>query len=152
MRNYLRNLSLWLRGIRWLWTHNSSRLVLVTQIEGCDWYIRKGGFWSFPAAMAITYKPGWGPWRFLPIYLTTYLAGTLAGYGVVSLSRAWYDRSVVVILDPQGRIEIDGDRWTAVYPFARFMTRLLDWAFPGSRHGRHTGPRLWGSVNLRDKP
>lgn len=112
MNQYLHNLALWAKGIRWLWT---KRVYTVEVAE-------RG---------SILYKPGWGPWSFLPVYLTTYLAGTLAGYGVVSLSRAWYDRR-------------DRSR------FARFMTRLLDWIFPG-RHGMLTGPRLWGSVNLRDK-
>lgn len=106
MTAYLRNLTLWARGIRWLWSRECRTV---------------GG---------IKYKPGWGPWRFLPVYCTTYLLGTLCGYGVVSLSRVWYDRR---------------ERSA----FARFMTRLLDWAFPGSAHGRHTGPRLWGSVSLR---
>lgn len=127
-KQYLRNLSLWLRGIRWLWT----------RLDKPDGY---------------TLKPGWTPLKFLPVYLTTYLAGTLLGYGVVSLSRAWYDRS-------QWRCKVcgqvegswhDGHKvvWTRS-EFARFMTRLLDWAFPGSAHGRHTGPRLWGSVNQRE--
>lgn len=118
---------LWLRGIRWLWT-------------------RQGD--------GITYKPGWGPWKFLPVYLTTYLAGTIAGYGVVSLSRAWYERSK--LMRTLAGMEHPGEDEDCralgcrpAHPFARFMTRLLDWAFPGSAHGRHTGPRLWGVEGVR---
>jgi hypothetical protein len=93
-------------------------------------YVGPGGK-TFDYDDLITYKPGWGPWKFLPVYLTTYLAGTLAGYGVVSLSRAWADRR-------------------DAHAFARLMTRLLNWIFPGAKHGILAGPRLFGSVNLRD--
>lgn len=102
----------------------------------------------------VRYKPGWGPWKFLPVYLTTYLAGTIAGYGVVSLSRAWYERSQKIrmadgkVLTPvTPGLYFRGEKWA--HPFARFMTRLLDWAFPGSAHGRHAGPRLWGVQGIR---
>lgn len=103
----------------------------------------------------IQYKQGWSACGWKPfwfVYGTTYLAGTLAGYGVVSLSRAWYDRSLIgggveSWVDEHNRYRMRG---IPRHPFAGFMTRLLDWAFPGSAHGRHTGPRLWGSVNLRD--
>lgn len=94
----------------------------------------------------VRYKPGWGPWKFLPVYLTTYLAGTIAGYGVVSLSRAWYDRSELYM---DAVVGVRGSGKVYTHPFARFMTRLLDWAFPGSAHGRHTGPRLWGVEGVR---
>jgi hypothetical protein len=106
MKTYLRNWSLYLRGFRWCWT-----------LQG----------------VGITYKPGWGPWRFLIPYCTTYFLGTLCGCGVQSLSRWWYGRSR--ILWPER-------------PVSRFMTRLLDWAFPGSAHGRHTGKILWNSEDL----
>lgn len=102
MKDYLRNLWLWLSGY--------------TRLRELD------------------YKPGWGPWKFLIPYSTTYLAGTLAGYGVASLSWSWYERSM-------------SDK----YPFARFMTRLLDWLVPG-KHGINAGPRLWDSVCLREMP
>ena len=77
----------------------------------------------------LDYKPGWGPWTFLLPYLTTYLAGTLLGYGVVSLSRVWYCQQ-------------------DVSRSARFMTRLLDRLFPGE-HGVNTGFWLWGSTPRR---
>lgn len=99
---------LWLRGIRWLWA----------RLEGPD------------ERVGIHYKPGWGPWSFLPVYCTTYLGGVIAGYGVVSLSRAWYDRS-------------------ETHTFARLMTHILDALPPKGRHGVFTGPRLWGSKSIR---
>lgn len=86
-----------------------------------------------PDKVAIRYKPGWGSLTFAPLYATTYLAGTLAGYGVVSLSRAWYERS-------QSRRNN--------YRFARFMTRLLNWLVPG-KHGAHTGGWLWNTASRR---
>lgn len=147
---YFRNLWAWLRGIRWLWSHNTEGLVRVGDVWVATIISHRQ---NVPASLAITYKPGYGPWRFLPIYLTTYLAGTLAGYGVVSLSRAWFDRSALkrdadgdVIHSPRATPRRD-ERWA--HPFARFMTRLLNWIFPGAKHGMLTGPRLWGSVNLR---
>lgn len=87
-----------------------------------------------PEKHSIRYKPGWGPWSFSLLYATTYLAGTLAGYGVVSLSRAWYERSQAPF---------------SSYPFARFMTRLLDWLVPG-KHGAHTGGWLWATASRRN--
>jgi len=96
----------------------------------------------------VSYKPGWGPWSFLPLYCTTYLAGTVLGYGVVSLSRAWYQRSLVTRDLRYGPLYayIDGRH---VYPFAWFMTRLLNWLVPG-KHGVHTGPWLWGTASRRN--
>ena len=113
-------------------------------------YLRNLSLWlrGFGKLRTLRYKPGWGPWAFLLPYCTTYLLGTLAGYGVVSLSRAWFDRSTIRRNDYESEDDGAGDRWR--YPFARWVTRLLNWAFPGSRHGRETGPRLWGSENLRD--
>lgn len=142
---YLHNLWLWLRGVRWLWTRQGiygSSLTPTADIAQRQW------------PRLIFYKPGYGPWRFLAVYLTTYLAGTLAGYGVVSLSRAWYERSIICALcgNEFGHhgYTVRMHKWKPAHPFARFMTRLLDWIFAGSAHGRHTGPRLWGSENLRD--
>jgi hypothetical protein len=89
---------------------------------------RKGG-----EQVAISYRDNWGPKSFLVLYLSTYLAATLCGYGIVSLSRAWHDRSVA----PSGR-----------YKFATWMTRALDWLVPGE-HGALTGPWLWGTSSKR---
>ena len=81
-------------------------------------------------ATAISYKPHWGPFTFALMYGTTYLGGTLAGYGVVSLSRAWHERR-------------------GISPFAAFMTRFLDWLVPG-KHGALTGGWLWGTASRRN--
>lgn len=112
VRLILQDLWLWLTGWPKLWTG---------QPHG------RG-----PVKLAIEFQPGWGPWRFALPYASTYLAGCLCGYGVVSLSRAWYERSH----NPRFR-------------FARFMTRLLDWLVPG-QHGAHTGPWLWASASRRN--
>jgi hypothetical protein len=57
----------------------------------------------------------------------------------VSLSRAWHDRSTVVAYNDKAR---------HIYPFARFMTRLLNWLVPG-KHGVNTGGWLWGTASKR---
>ncbi len=98
----------------------------------CLWSRKPHG--AGPHKVSIHYKAGWGPWSFALLYATTYLAGTLAGFGVVSLSRAWYYRSGAL---PRGR-----------YRFACFMTRLLDWLVPG-KHGAHTGGWLWNTASRR---
>lgn len=135
-RQYVRNWGLYVRGVRWLWTRDQ------TNGPSAD-----GAYWV--EALSIRYKPGYGPWRFLPIYLTTYLASVCLGLGVVSLSRWWYDRSheycTVCGLGAGPHHGSHVAVW-AKHPFSRFMTRLLDWAFPGKEHGKHTGPgNLWGS-------
>ena len=118
IRAILSDLHLWATGLPHLWNgqpHGRDRL-----------------------RFAISYKPGWGPWSFLLLYCTTYLAGTVCGYGVVSLSRAWYQRSLV--------------KWASgrpKYRFAHRMTRLLNWLVPG-KHGVHTGPWLWGTHSWRN--
>lgn len=91
-----------------------------------------------PHKSGIRYKAGWGPWTFGLMYATTYLAGTVSGYGVVSLSRAWYERSQTK--DAHGRPR---------YVWARFMTRLLNWLLPG-KHGIHTGGWLWQTASRRN--
>lgn len=115
LRNILRDFWIWLTG----WPHLWSRTP----------HGRPGGSMD-----TIRYRPGWGPWTFMFLYATTYLAGTLCGYGIVSLSRAWYQRS----LHPTGK-----------YRLARFMTRLLDWLVPG-KHGAHTGGWLWATASRRN--
>lgn len=132
------------------------RVVLVWG-DLCLWFTGWPHLWSRrphgkgPNKEAITYKRGYGPWRFAPIYATTYLFATLAGYGVVSLSRAWYERSFVMV---KGKTVSGGD-WSATelrhrYPFAAFMTRFLNWLLPGDDHGAHTGDWLWGTASRRN--
>lgn len=119
MKDYARNLWLWLTG------------------------------WS--KLDTLEFKDGWTAWGWKPFwfpYATTYLLGCLAGYGVVSLSRAWYERSEC-FRGPMGNIiHMPGHRWTPAYPFAAFMTRRLNWLVPG-KHGVNAGGLLWGSKCLR---
>ena len=112
---YLRTWGLYRRGFRWLWTRQ-----LTKGIAG--YYDR--GHEIRPIFWGVCYKPGWGPWRFLPVYLTTYLVGVALGFGVVSISRVLWERG-----------------WH----------RPVDWVFRslgrGDNHCRDAGPRLWGSVD-----
>lgn len=126
---YWRNWRLYLCGFRWIFTRNLNTYTGDAVPNESVW---------------IRYKPHWGPWRFLLPYCTTYLLGVLFGCGVVSLSRWWWERSIA---EEQFDVLRKGFYRTR-YPFSRFMTRALNWAFPGSRHGRETGPRLWRSKDL----
>lgn len=133
MGEYVRNLSLYVRGFRWLWSRQN-------QLGG------------------ITYKPGWGPWKFLPVYATTYLLGTLWGVmGISSLSRIWYERSGFISSDGTltgahvhnyASHNCDNTGCRPLYPFSRWIIRQLDNWLPGQFHGARTGPaNLWGSRN-----
>lgn len=121
MKDYARNLWLWLTG------------------------------WS--KLDTLEFKDGWTAWGWKPFwfpYATTYLLGCLAGYGVVSLSRAWYERGsrvrYLTRYDERGKIVSTTMTW--VHPFAHLMTRILNWLVPG-KHGVNAGGILWGSKCLR---
>lgn len=97
-------------------------------------YLRNLGLWltGWGKLGTLAYQPGWTAWGWKPfwvLYATTYLGGVLLGFGVVSLSRAWYERR-------------------EISRFAHLMTRLLNWLVPG-KHGMHTGGWLWGSKSVR---
>ncbi len=135
IRQYLTNWSLYVRGFRYLWTRRYESPVQVT---------------------GIYYKPGWGPWRFLPVYLTTYLLGTLAGFGVQSLSGAWGERASRVTVH-EWHYFTDGSKassdWDFTYPHSRRLARAVDWFFEkvlrqGPGHCAKVGPRLWGSRSV----
>lgn len=104
----------------------------------------------------LKYKKRWGPRSFMIPYGTTYLAGVVAGYGVVSLSRAWYERSDRMYyafrkkdsVTHAKQLSCEGANCYRAYPFAHFMTRLLNWLVPGE-HGEETGGWLWESKCLR---
>ncbi len=107
-REHLRSIGLYIRGFRWLWTRREDGPLRCTR----------------PLENGIRYKPGgWGPWKFLPVYLTTYLLGVVAGFGVVSISRAATDKPIGRVID-----------W--------FFERVLR---QGPNHCANTGPALWGS-------
>lgn len=72
----------------------------------------------------LQYKNGWGPWKFLPIFIFDYGSHVLTGGAVVSWSRWFYDNR---------------ER----YRIANFFDRLLNHFEEG--HGRSAGPALWGT-------
>lgn len=114
---YLRSWGLYLRGFRWLWSRDRSRWERNGRIlmnADRDEYVRQ-------ARHLITYKPGWGPLRFLPVYCSTYLASVVLGLGVVSISRLAAGTTL--------------GRW-------------IDWIFARfgqEDHCRNAGPPLWGA-------
>ncbi len=73
----------------------------------------------------IQYRNGWGPWKFLLPYLTTYLLSTLLGLGIRPFSGYAYCRG-----------------WR--------ITRLID-KFLGEGHCAESAraPILWGSRSAR---
>lgn len=83
MKAYLRNISLWLRGFAWLWTRE-----IVWRDSG--WVYARGDRlkWTVGCPPVIVYKPGWSPWKFLPVYLLDHGAACiLFGIGVQPISR-----------------------------------------------------------------
>jgi len=122
---YWRNWSLYVRGFRWLWTR---QMEIDETLDVPVWTFPRD---NPPPAIDVTqwgieYKPGWGPWRFLGPYLTTYLAGVACGRGVVSISR-------LCAGTPLGN--------------------AIDWVFQyvlrqRPNHCRDAGPRLWGSRSV----
>lgn len=86
------NQSLYWRGIRWLWTReyrelDTDRLPRLYRLRG-----------KYKAAsterphLGIEYRKGWGPWRFLPVYLTSYLVSTLLGHPIRPFSAVMHER------------------------------------------------------------
>ena len=101
MTQYLRNLTLWVRGFGWLW--DDSR---------------------------IRYKPGWGPWKFLLLYLLDHgIACVVLGLGVQPVSRWAGDR-------------YDHQPW-------RVLARVLNAIDEG--HTSAAGGLLWGTRPCRDR-
>lgn len=83
MKAYLRNISLWLRGFAWLWTRE-----IVWRDSG--WVYARGDRlkWTVGCPPVIVYKPGWSPWKFLPVYLLDHgIACVFLGLGVQPISR-----------------------------------------------------------------
>ena len=100
MKQYIRNVTLWVRGFGWLW--NADR---------------------------IRYKPGWGPWKFAPLYLIDHgFACLVLGLGVQPVSRWAGDR-------------LDHQPW-------RWIARALNALDDG--HTAEAGGLLWGSQPCRE--
>jgi len=96
---YLHNIRQWLTGFVWLWTRDG-----------------------------ISYKTGWGPLLFLPVYLFNYGTRVLTGGACVSWSKWFY-------------LNRNEDR------LANLVTRLLDrldW-----QHGYRAGPILWNTTDTK---
>lgn len=77
LKQYFVNWWLFLRGARWLWTRDET---------GRPTYQYDSKF----NRLGITYRDGWGPWKFLLlVYWWDYGLAVLLGRGVQSLSRAF---------------------------------------------------------------
>lgn len=124
MKTYLHNIWLWLRGFRWLWTRE------VVWRDGRWVYARDERLkWTAGGPHIIAYKPGWNPWKFLPLYLIDHGAAViLLGIGVQPISRWAGER-------------IDHRPW-------RWLARLLNRLDTG--HTAEAGGLLWGSQPCRE--
>ena len=123
MKNYWRNIWLWVRGFRWLWTREARQC----HFDGMDVLI-----WSIPehiewphSGSSIAYKPGWGPWKFLPVYLFDVGVTVLIAAGAVEPLSTFMQRHRAgwlndAVLDAIERFDAD--------------------------HGANSGKALWGSV------
>jgi len=74
----------------------------------------------------LTYKPGWSPVRFLPLYLVDYGTHVLTGGAVVSWSRWCYEHR-------------------ATNRVAAFINRAL--GHVDEQHGQLAGPALWSTTD-----
>jgi len=119
MKTYLRNVWLWLRGFRWLWTRS------VTLRDGTWVYTHGDNMkWTEGAPPVIAYKPGWNAWRFLPVYLLDHGAACiLLAIGVQPISRWAGDHA-------------HSEPWRTL---ARWLNKIDD------GHTSAAGGLLWGS-------
>ncbi len=74
----------------------------------------------------LTYKDGWGPRKFLPMYAIDYGLHVLSGGAVISFSRWFYDNR-------------------QRYWWARAADSILNWF--DKDHGKKAGPALWGTTD-----
>jgi len=114
MKNYGRNIWLWLRGFPRLWTRWN------------DYRYRRGRpAFSTRFGHPIQYQPGWGPWKFLPVYLFDVGFTVLIAAGAVEPLSTFMQRHragwlIDAALDAIERFDAD--------------------------HGANSGKALWGSV------
>lgn len=90
-------------------------------------YVRNVYLWlaGFLKLRGLEYKPGWGPGKFLPVYLVNYGANVLLLAGQVEpISRHAQDHRSGWVWDK--------------------LLDALEWRDPG--HGENAGRALWGSV------
>jgi hypothetical protein len=89
-------------------------------------YIRNLRLWltGFRLLGAIAYKPGWNPWKFLPVYLLDCGLNVLTGGAVCPLSRRFQDHR-------------SGWVWDKILDVIETFDKY---------HGINAGPPLFGSV------
>lgn len=115
---YFKNVWLWIRGFRWLWTRNVTGMT-VKQSRAAGLY----KLWR--DGLTINYLKGYGPLKFMVlVYIPNVGLRTLTGGPVTTYSRWWYERRKT-------------DK------FAKLMTRLLNKL--DKDHGEEGTPILWGS-------
>jgi hypothetical protein len=107
---YLRNLARFFAGFVWIFT----RAVPPEKYDQPN--------------VQIMYREGWGPWRFLPLYLIDYGTKVLLGGACVSWSRWFFDNQY---------------KWK----IAGWINKALDRVDRG--HGMRAGPTLWGTQSVR---
>jgi hypothetical protein len=136
MGQYRKNVAAWAAGIVWLWTREAVEVPgVVNRVDGraepLRRWVRDASRWDrrrppMPTqANSIDYKDGYGPLRFLPLYVLNYGTRTLAGGQVVSWSKWFY-------------------LTRGQYRASKLITRVLN--FFDRRHGYEAGPTLWGTV------
>jgi hypothetical protein len=89
-------------------------------------YLRNLKLWltGFTLLNQLPYKPGWGPWKFLPVYVLNYGTNVLLLAGQVEpISRHAQDHRSGWVWDK--------------------LLDILDWRDPG--HGQKAGTALFGS-------
>ena len=146
-RQYMTNQGLYWRGIRWLWTReyyelDTDRLPRLSRLRG-----------KYQAAsterphLGIHYRKGWGPWRFLPVYLTSYLLSTLLGHPIRPFSGILWERATVDHPDYDGEVLLRKYSNHISVGFVRF----LDWITRDPEHCAKAAkaPTLWGSRGCR---
>lgn len=136
MKHYLSNCWLWLRGFAWLWTREASKYRSVKypgKPDSARFFVPKtskrvrNGEILFPEEL-ISYKPGWSPLAFLPVYLFNVGSHViLSGGAVTTWSRAAWD------------LRQSGNRW------GRLLDKAIQ-AILGDDHGKQSGAVLWGST------
>jgi len=124
MKNYGRNIWLWLRGFRWLWSREAD---LYHTREGGRFGWVAGNPWTNQPRTdnSIVYQPGWGPWKFLPVYLFDVGVTVMIAAGAVEPLSTFMQRHRAgwlndAVLDAIERFDAD--------------------------HGANSGKALWGSV------
>jgi len=134
VKHYLENLGKFWRGIGWLWTRRAKTIPVLHFGAGTQRRWQSTLEWVRPwvhendfkptAENSIEYREGWGPWRFLLVYILDYGTRVHTGGAVVSWSRWWWERR-------------------QKYGHANLLSRLLNHL--DENHGARAGGALWGT-------